>query len=241
MTNLFWTALLDFFFPRRCLFCGQIMENLKRLAVCPSCLARLIFFSAPQCPQCGIGFSSPDTPEHLCARCLQEKFNFTLARSLGPYEGLMVELVSRFKYQGATYLAEPLGMLLADLQDEYFSFSNIEILIPVPLHPRRLRERGFNQSLLLARVISRLKKIPLAFHLLERVRYTLPQTQLSGSEREKNVQQAFRVRPNHFLAGKKALLIDDVFTSGATVGECARVLKEAGAREVQVLTLARAI
>ncbi len=153
----------------------------------------------------------------------------------------MVELISRFKYQGATYLAEPLGMLLADLQDEYFSFSNIDILIPVPLHPRRLRERGFNQSLLLARVISRLKKIPLACHLLERVRYTPPQTQLSGSEREKNVRGAFCLRSNHFLAEKTVLLIDDVFTSGATVNECTRVLKEAGAREVQVLTLARAI
>ncbi len=129
---------------------------------------------------------------------------------------------------------------MADYKDEIFSFAQIDMLVPVPLHLRRLQERGFNQSLLLARVISRVHKIPVEFNVLERIRYTQPQTQLSGSERERNMRGAFRVRKNLFPAGNNILLIDDVFTSGATVGECARVLKEAGARQVQVLTLARA-
>lgn len=238
--NLFWSALLNFFLPRRCLFCGQIIEGLKSIPACSSCLAALIFFSSPKCPKCGIGLVTAEGPDHLCARCLNEELNFTLARALGPYEGLLAELITRYKYQGATYLAYPLGMLMADYKDENFSFAHIDMLVPVPLHPRRLQERGFNQSLLLARVISRVHKIPLEFNVLERIRYTQPQTQLSGPERERNMRGAFQVRKNCLPAGKNILLIDDVFTSGATVGECARVLREAGARQVQVFTLARA-
>lgn len=238
--KLFWSALINFFLPPRCLFCGRIIDALKNIPACSSCLAALIFFSSPKCPKCGMGLATAEGPDHLCARCLNEELNFTLARALGPYEGLLAELITRFKYQGATYLANPLGMLLADYKDEIFSFAQIDMLVPVPLHLRRLQERGFNQSLLLARVISRVHKIPVEFNVLERIRYTQPQTQLSGSERERNMRGAFRVRKNLFPAGNNILLIDDVFTSGATVGECARVLKEAGARQVQVLTLARA-
>lgn len=236
----FWYALLNFFLPPRCLFCGQIIDGLKNIPACSSCLAALIFFSSPKCPKCGIGFATAEGPDHLCARCLKGELNFTLARALGPYTGLMAELITRFKYQGATYLAHPLGMLMADYKDENFHWAHIDMLVPVPLHPRRLQERGFNQSLLLARVISRVHKIPLEVNALERIRYTQPQTQLSGSEREKNMRGAFRVRKNNLPVGNNILLVDDVFTSGATVGECARVLKEAGARQVQVLTLARA-
>jgi len=239
--KLFWSALINFFLPPRCLFCGQIMDGFPNIPACSSCLAALIFFSSPKCPKCGIGFAASVGPDHLCVRCLNNELHFTSARALGPYEGLMAELITRFKYQGATYLAHPLGMLLAGYKDTDFSLANIDLLVPVPLHPRRLRERGFNQSLLLARVVSRVHKIPLQFNLLERIRYTQPQTQLSGAEREKNMRGAFRVRKNILPAGINILLIDDVFTSGATVGECARVLKEAGARQVQVLTLARAI
>lgn len=238
--KLFWSALINFFLPPRCLFCGQIIDGFKDVPACSSCLAALIFFSSPKCPKCGIGFATAQGPDHICGRCLNEELNFTLARALGPYEGLMAELITRFKYQGATYLAHPLGKLMADYKDEIFSFAHIEMVVPVPLHPRRLQERGFNQSLLLARVISRIHKIPLEFNVLERIRYTQPQTQLSRLEREKNMRGAFRVRKNHLPAGSNILLIDDVFTSGATVGECARVLKEAGAQQVQVLTLARA-
>jgi ComF family protein len=111
--------------------------------------------------------------------------------------------------------------------------------MPVPLHTRRLRERGFNQSLLLARQVSRKRSIPLNFTALWRSRQTQPQTQLSGPERQKNVRGAFEVRNAEAVAGKRVLLIDDVFTTGATVQECAKALLDAGAERVDVLTLAR--
>lgn len=239
--KLFCSALLNFFFPPRCLCCGQILPEEADQQLCSSCLDSLIFFSPPRCPKCGISFWAEEGPDHLCSRCLQGEESYHLVRSLGPYEGLLAEVIMRFKYGGAIYLANPLGRLLANLNDPDISFSEIDLVMPVPLHPRRLRERGFNQSLLLARVVSRVHKLPLDFAILERTRYTQPQTQLSGAERRKNIRGAFRVRNKKALAEKNILLIDDVFTSGATVAECARILKEAGARQVNVLTLARAM
>jgi len=150
-----------------------------------------------------------------------------------------MDAISRLKYGGLTRLAGPLGNLLAEYQDPDFSLSDNNLIIPVPLHTRRLQERGFNQSLLLARQVSRRRSIPLNFTALHRARQTQPQTQLSGAERRKNVRGAFEVRQAAVVGGKRILLIDDVFTTGATVQECASVLGEAGASEVHVLTLAR--
>lgn len=239
--KLFWAALLDFFFPFRCLFCGKIVRQLAEAQICPGCFSQLIFFSSPKCPRCGIGFFAEEGNDHLCSKCLTAEESFSQARALGPYTGLLAEVITRFKYHGATYLAKPLGKLLAAYQDPDFSWSNIDLLIPVPLHPRRLRERGFNQSLLLARIISQMRKIPLDFTTLRRIRYTQPQTQVSGAERQSNIRGAFQVKTNKPLSGKNILLVDDVFTSGNTVEECARVLIKAGAKQVNVLTLARAL
>jgi ComF family protein len=153
----------------------------------------------------------------------------------------MVEAISRFKYHGASRLAKPLGTFLAEYKDSDFPFSDFELILCVPLHPRRLRQRGFNQSLLLARRVSRAHSIPLNFTALQRTRHTQPQTQLSGPERQKNIRGAFEVRRPEAIAEKEILLIDDVFTTGATVQECAKVLLKAGAKRVDVLTLARAM
>jgi ComF family protein len=153
----------------------------------------------------------------------------------------MAETIHRFKYQGASRLAKPLGIFLAEYKDPEFPFSAFELILSVPLHPRRLRQRGFNQSLLLARRVSRKHSIPLDFTTLQRIRHTEPQTQLSGSERQKNIRGAFEVRRPEVIAEKHILLIDDVFTTGATVQECAKVLLKAEAKQVDVLTLARAL
>jgi ComF family protein len=186
-----------------------------------------------------MGFESLADSDHLCSDCLSAEPYFTRARAICHYEGLMMEAISRFKYGGVTQLAKPLGTFLAEYQDPELSFSGIDLLIPVPLHPRRLRERGFNQSLLLARFFKKKHSIPLDFTSLQRFRLTQPQTQLSASERRKNVRGAFRVTNAEAVEEKRILLIDDVFTTGATVRECAKVLVEAGAKQVDVLTLAR--
>ena len=235
----FWRAFLDFFLPPKCPFCGNFADSFSPERPCPSCLSRLKFFSSPRCPRCGTGFPSTSDRDHLCSACLSAEPPFGKARSLCPYEGLIAETITRFKFGGVARLARPLGVLLAEYQDPEFPFSEIDLLIPVPLHTRRLRERGFNQSLLLARQVSQRRSIPLNFTALQRSRQTQPQTQLSGPERRKNVRGAFEVRSAEALAGKRVLLIDDVLTTGATVQECAKALVDAGVKSVDVLTLAR--
>ena len=237
----FWRALGDFFFPPKCLLCGESLEENPDDRPCPLCLAEIKFFSHPRCPRCGVGFGETPGEDHLCSDCLTEERYFSKARALGPYEGLIVEAISPFKYLGSSRLAKVLGTLLAGYQDPDFPFSEFSLILPVPLHPRRLRQRGFNQSLLLARRISRQHSVPLDFTALQRIRHTQPQTQLSGSERQKNIRGAFEVRRPQVIVDKHILLIDDVFTTGATVQECSRVLLKAGAKQVDALTLARAL
>jgi ComF family protein len=138
-------------------------------------------------------------------------------------------------------LGKPLGQLMARGCEEFLSQCDAETIIPVPLHPKRLRWRGFNQSVLLARQIGRAYDIPMDCFTLYRTRDTPPQTQLPEEDRRKNMRRAFALSPQSSVEGKCLLLVDDVYTSGATVNECSRVLKRGGAREVLVLTLARAV
>ena len=237
----FWRALLDFFLPPKCPLCGSPLDPPSGERPCSSCLSQIRFFSSPLCPRCGIGFSSPSDPNHLCSRCLKGEWSFGQARAVGPYEGRIREAISRFKFGGAAHLARPLGALLAQCAGSEFPPSTVDLVIPVPLHPRRLRERGFNQSLLLARQVSRRQAIPLNFTALRRLRQTQPQTQLSAAERQKNVRGAFGVEVPEAVEGRKILLVDDVFTTGATVQECTESLLDCGAQEVHVLTLARVV
>jgi ComF family protein len=235
----FGRALLDFFLPPKCLLCGGTPGNHLQDRPCPACLSRIKFFSSPRCPRCGIGFVSPSESDHLCSGCLTEERYFARARAVCLYEGLIVETICRYKYGGVTRLARPLGSLLTEYRDPEFSLQDFDLILPVPLHPQRLRERGFNQSLLLARRLSRKHSIPLNFTALQRSRSTRPQAEVSGSERRTNVRGAFLVQQPEAVAGRRVLLVDDVFTTGATVRECAKVLIRAGARWVDVLTLAR--
>jgi competence protein ComFC len=150
-------------------------------------------------------------------------------------------VIQKFKYGRKVALGKPLGRLMARGCKEFLVTCKAETIIPVPLHPRRLRWRGFNQSVLLARQIGRAYNLPLdCFTLLRKVD-TPPQTQLPEEDRRKNMRGAFALSRKTAVKGKCLLLVDDVYTSGATVNECSRVLKQGGARAVFVLTLARAV
>ena len=150
-------------------------------------------------------------------------------------------MIQKFKYGRKVALGKPLGRLMARGCEEFLATCKAEAIIPVPLHPRRLRWRGFNQSVLLARQISRAYNIPLDCFTLFRKMDTPPQTRLAEEDRRKNIRDAFAVAGEIAVAGKRLLLVDDVYTSGATVNECSRILKRGGAREVFVLTLARTV
>ncbi len=151
----------------------------------------------------------------------------------------MREAVHALKFGGKTALANPLGDLMAEAGPAVLPVEVVDCLVPVPLHPTREAERGFNQSMLLARRVSRRWGIPVRPRALRRQRFTRPQTDLDADERRRNVRGAFALSRRAAVDGRHVLLIDDVFTTGATVSECARVLLDAGAATVGVLTVAR--
>jgi ComF family protein len=157
------------------------------------------------------------------------------------YEAVLHDAVHAFKYGGNLTQGERLGRLMADHDYPSFRIEDHELIVPVPLHPRRLRQRGFNQSVLLAREISRQRGIPLDFLALRRIVDTEPQAGLKKDERRSNMRSAFSVPDPGRIRGRRILLVDDVHTTGSTLGECARTLLKGGAESVGALTLARAI
>ncbi len=192
------------------------------------------------CPSCGVPFGSAETlahsPGYVCGRCRQSPPDYDQALSIGYFEGPLREAIHQFKYGPCRSLGRHLSeWMIGNLR----FVSELDLVVPVPLHKKRLRQRGFNQALMLAHGVSRAKAIPLSFDNLVRIRATRPQVELSAEERVKNVAGAFALKRPKDVKGKRALIIDDVFTTGATMNECAAVLKKAGASGVIALTLAR--
>jgi ComF family protein len=203
--------------------------------LCPACDQDIQWLLPPFCPRCGRPFPKGST-SHLCSDCLQGKPSFDWGRSAAIYQGVLAGAIQRFKYHGDVNLAGPLSRFWSRINFEDLSY---EAIIPVPLHPTRLRERGFNQALLLGKTLGKIHNKIVLTRALRRIRNTIPQVQLDHSERVRNVRGAFAVKKQQEIIDKRLLLIDDVYTTGATVNECARVLKKSGAKEIIILTLAR--
>lgn len=211
---------------------------------CPGCLQALVPLEHPLCACCGTMVSGGDGPEPLCAACRDQTPAFDRARAAFAYRGSLREVIQCLKYRGKTQLARPLGRLMHAVYRSFWQPPAVDLILPVPLHQRRLRERGFNQALLLVRRWPRAAgepRMPLDCSVLVRTRATAPQAGLDRSARRANISGAFAVRHPERVAGRRLLLVDDVITTGATVGECARVLKQSGAAGVDVLALARVI
>ena len=232
----FLKGFLSLLFPLNCLICRRGLRSDNRKYLCPTCWREIRLIKEPVCSKCGRPSSLT-----VCSSCQNQKreYFFSKARAAGVYEGVLRECIHFFKYRKKAYLARPLGELLIDGMSSDKDLREADFLVPVPLDGRRYREREFNQAHLLAQVVSRYFKIPISSRNLRRVRGVPPQTQLSRKEREENVKGLFQVPRAEEYEGRRILLIDDVFTTGSTVNECARVLKQAGAEEVSVLTVAR--
>jgi len=234
-------GLADILFPPACVVCEKILEADLHFSFCPACFSEIRFISPPLCPRCGLPYFAEAESDHPCGDCLSRKQYFTSVRSLGVYETSLLKAIQRFKYQGNLHAGESLGSLMAAFSRHAFDVGEYDVLMPVPLHLERLRERGFNQSLVLARAMAQKFSVELDFMTLRRTASTAPQTGLKKEERAANVRGAFKIENGHRVKGKKVLLIDDVYTTGSTVRECARILTRAGAGRVGVLTLARAL
>ncbi len=192
-------------------------------------------WQVPCAPAAGWSFRSADGADRLCGDCRTDPPPFARARAAALYDGPVAAAVKRLKFgRQMAYLPLMQSWLKAPACRELAAVA--ELLVPVPLHPRRLKARGFNQALLLAQAFD---EAPVARDALVRVRHTVPQVKLNPKERRDNVKGAFAVPNPARVKGKSILLVDDLFTTGATVKECARVLRRAGARRVEVLTVAR--
>lgn len=239
--------LLDWIYPPRCRFCHTLLARGPDDCFCARCREKVRPVAHPLCPICGRPFLDAGGEDHLCGSCLARAPHFDWARAWACYptgepdEHPLREVIRRFKYGRKLSLGRPLGRIMARECGIFFDGCPIDVILPVPLHTKRLRWRGFNQALVLAREVGRRWAIPVDPFVLVRSRETDPQTQLNEEERRKNVRGAFAVASGKSVDGKIVLLVDDVYTSGATVNECARTLRRAGASGVQVLTLARAV
>ena len=212
--------------------------------MCESCWEKTLRLQIgpPICPSCGIPFQIIDADsEHLCGKCSLDLPSFSGARSFGYYRAELSRLVRGFKFEGRRNLSALLSPLLAEAFSNSWDRAQFDLIVPVPLHPKRRRERGYNQSAILAHSLGRLIGIPADESALNRMSQTLPQVGLTDAERVKNVRGAFTCRKPDRVAGKRILLVDDVMTTGATVHSASRSLLEGGALRVSVLTLARAV
>lgn len=227
-------SFLAFIFPSYCLICDSPLREDERI-ICGNCWARMEIISDNFCQLCGC----PIGPGRLiCDSCRRGGHYFSFNRSLGPFNQRYQILIHSLKYERMTNLTTKLGEKLVFLLRGEPRFAPAQGIVPVPLHPTKLRERGYNQSLLLAREVSRRSGFPLIDDGLRRVKRTKSQTKLTFEERVENVKGAFKVGSKERIEGKRLILVDDVFTTGSTLNSCAEALINGGAKEVYGLTLA---
>ncbi|GAB6267818.1 MAG: ComF family protein [Smithella sp.] len=226
-------------FPPQCPGCSEILHPFAGQMFCSLCNDKINFIKGGICSICGTTFPDSPAENHLCGDCLKKRPYFSYARAVFSYEDIILSVIHQFKYKRNISIGEMMSSLMADFSFPDIDFTDYSLIIPVPLHIKRLRERGFNQSLILARAIGEKQQIPVNFSLLKRHKFTETQTGMHKAERKQNIKKAFEVSNKEKIAGKNIILVDDVYTTGATVNECAKTLIKAEARNVSVLTLAR--
>lgn len=221
---------LSALYPSTCPLCKSPSNVLEHSPLCMTCWNSIKGYYGPSCTVC----ATPLVSEYsrVCKECLLHRPHFSSVLSFGIYSGALKEAIHLLKFSGIKRLAKPLGRFLYDIP-----VPRMDGIIPVPLSKKTLRQRGFNQTLLLARVLSRRLGIPVCMDVLYKKEDTLPQIGLGAKERSSNLRKAFEVVGN--VTDKRVILLDDVITTGATARECSKTLIRAGAKEVVVVTLAR--
>ncbi len=232
-------GIKDLIYPDYCLSCGnKIISRAGQAPLCPACRCRIEENTPPLCVSCGRQLTGQAPGKNLCRSCLKRNFSFDRAFSPCKYEGVVKKLIHEFKYSGKDYLGKFLGKILRDFTCAHpLPVGYIDLVIPVPLHKDRLREREFNQAHILSESVAGVFGRKTSSGILMRKKPTRTQTELGFAQRQKNIKGSFAADGSGILKGSDVLLVDDVLTTGATASEAAKTLKEAGAKKVYVLTL----
>lgn len=234
-------AGLGLIFPEVCQLCEQERAEVRHGLVGAKCWSQVRFIRPPFCERCGLPFEGDLTTSFVCTNCHELDLHFTSARSAVVAKTTVLEVIHRFKYSRALWFEPFLTDLLLREALPALKGAGWGGIVPVPLHPVKQREREFNQAELLARPLAAALKIPVEMNILRRIAPTLTQTKLSREQRASNMTGAFAVRAGQRLDGRRLVLLDDVFTTGATTNACAKALRAAGAAEVCVWTVARGL
>src|SRR6266576_32489 len=231
-------AAVSLLYPPVCTICGRSIRAGEYL--CGGCETRVTRIVPPFCQKCSEPFEGSITGAFTCANCAHRTIYFEAAVAAYRGRGIVRQIVHEFKYARQLHLRHLIARWLqAALDDERLRGQRFDVIVPVPLHPTRQRERGFNQAGVLGELLSAQTSIP-ATPVLARTRYTTTQPALDRAERMENLHNAFRLRKNAAVRGLRVLLVDDVLTTRSTLNECARILKRAGAISVHAATAARA-
>ncbi len=234
-------AAMAFIYPESCQLCEVERASAGDCFVCADCRSKVRFVEPPFCQRCGLPYEGAITTAFKCANCSDSELHFRFARSAVIARGPTREIIHRYKYNRALWFEPFLADVLIQQARRELELEHWDWIVPIPLHPTKEREREFNQAERLSVRLARATGIAMNKDLLRRVVSTRTQTLLSRQEREANVSRAFAMYRNLRLKGEKIVLIDDVFTTGATSSACARVLRVAGAGDVCVWTVARGI
>ncbi len=229
------------FFPSFCEFCSRLLEHPEERVICRSCWEEVVPCRSSYCLCCGRFFEGVGEP-HFCLDCLEKRPPFSVHRSYGRYNGRLKDLIILYKYKHIQVLGRDLARFMYRVMGRMEEvWMGTEAVVAVPLHPKRKKQRGFNQALVLAKELGRLSGVEVVENALVKIKNVAPQTSLEeAKEREKNVSRAFGIKAREKIEGKVVLLVDDVYTTGSTIKECSSVLNQAGAEEVRALTIARA-
>ncbi|MFQ5965474.1 MAG: ComF family protein [Candidatus Scalinduaceae bacterium] len=234
-------GLLDILYPRLCFACNKSLHEEENIFICECCLEKIKKSEFERCGKCGFELGPGIiSSKKGCPECENINLRFERSFFISDYKGPLKELIHQYKYKKHECLAKPLGDLLINRLSHQGIISEIEIIVPTPIYWKKKLKRGFNQSELMTKRICKKLSIPISINNLCRIKNTLPQTQLSRIQRQKNIHNAFKIKkPKEFIE-KQVLLVDDVLTTGITASECAKHLKDAGAKKVYLLALSRA-
>jgi ComF family protein len=232
------TAIINLLYPAVCQVCFK-KTDVPSQFICKECFKKIKKRLPPFCIKCGKQLNGDPASLNTCPDCKKDMIYFDRAWSACCYEGILKELVHKFKYKKITCLTKEFTSLVTDFMQRYNAGIDAELIMSIPMHPKRLFKRELNHSDILAKDIARRLGVPYSNTTLKKIKDTKLQSELKRQERIKNLSKTFSVTNKSMICNKHVLLVDDLFTTGSTANECAKELKEAGAKYVEIITLAR--